>query len=203
MLIDVALALEKKLKGLSGALGKEVNVTTDEGYAEIIAEATRRKTSPKYPIVVMRSKDYEYDRARFQNDRVQYGSHEETINGKVIIFNDFDSPFLPYNLMYQIDLVAETRRDIDAMVIWVMQHIKERGYLDVPYKDYQDNDAIYCSIVKRGNIIRADDMDGNVTKLRRRIFEMSLTTLIPADEVKSEVRVEGVLPRAFPQDFDE
>lgn len=202
MLIDVALALEQKFKLLSDALGKEVTVTTDEGYAEIIAEAHRRKTGPKYPIVVMRSGDYEYDRSRFQNDRVLFGEHEELYNGVAVTYTDFDAPFLPYNLHYQIDIIAETRRDIDSMVLWVMRNVKERDYIDVSYKDYDGSDAIYCSIIKRGSIVRADDMDGNVTKLRRRTFELTATTLIPANEYKNEPQVVDIIPHAYPHDLE-
>lgn len=191
MLIDVALALEKKLKGLSEAVKGDVIVTTDEGYAEAIAEAERKKAKPKYPIVVMRSKDTVDDRSRFSNDRVNFRTHEETEDGIVKIYVDSDAPFIPYNLQYQIDLIAESRREIDAMVLWVMRHIKERDYIDVPYKGYNGEDAVYCSLVKRGGIIRADDKDGNVTKLRRRIFELELTTLIDAQDVKSEIMVGG------------
>lgn len=191
MLIDVALALEKKLKGLSEATKSNVTVMTDEGYAEAIAEAGRKNAKPKYPIVVMRSKDTADDRTRFSNDRVNFGTHEEIEDGIVKVYIDSDAPYLPYNLLYQIDLIAESRREIDAMVLWVMRHIKERDYIDVPYKGYNGEDAVYCSLVKRGSIIRADDKDGNVTTLRRRIFEVELTTLIDAQDVKSEIRVYG------------
>lgn len=189
MLIEVALALEEKLKGLSEAVQGDVTVMTDEGYAEAIAEAERKKTKPKYPIVVMRSKDSVTDRSRFQNDRVYFGEHTEIEDGVVRTYIDSDAPYIPENLQYQIDLVAESRREIDAMVLWVMRHIKERDYIDVPYKGYDGKDAVYCSLVKRGSIIRADDKDGNVTVLRRRIFELELTTLIDAQDEKSEPRV--------------
>lgn len=195
MLLSAVLALEARLKGMTSAVPK-VAVTTDEGYAEILAERDRNGTKVRYPLVVMRSRDYIMDRSRYTNDRVSMGIHEETIaDGTTAFFNDIDQPYLPYNLMYQIDLIAETRREIDAMVLWVMRNLKDRDCIDVTYKGFDGNDAVYQSLVKRGDILKADDKDGNVITLHRRIFELSMTTLLTADKPTKEILVAKVIPK--------
>lgn len=190
MLLETALALEKKLKGLT-VVSKDVTITTDEGYAEVVANATRNKAEVKYPVVVMRSKDVAFDRSRYSNDNVNVRYREVEEDGVLKIYNDFDEPYQPYNLMYQVDLIATSRRDIDTMVMWVMGNIKDRDCIDVVYKDYDDNDAVYQSLTKRGNIIRADDIENNIVRLHRRIFDLRLSTMIAVNALKSEIVLTG------------
>lgn len=197
MLLRTVLALESHLKGMNTVV-PNVKVVTDEGYAEIIALIDRDKSKRNvYPLIVMRSGNYVIDRSRYTNDNVSICIRKGEYNGETVYYNEFDEPYLPYNLEYRIDLISETRREIDSMVMWVMQNIKDRDCLDVSYKGYDGNDAIYQSLVKRGDIIKADDKDGNVITLHRRIFELKLTTLIEAGKLKSEILVKKVKPNTY------
>lgn len=170
----------------------KVVVLTDEKYRENIALQDKDKAKEiKYPIMVVHDENIDYDVTRFYNDDVQSEPYlGQNSHGDTVYFRDIHKPLLPYNLNYRIEIICKKRLELDAIMLWVIQNIPDRGSLDVPYKDENNKDCIYNSLLKRGNIIKADDRTSSVSY--RRIFELRLTTLIDGGIKDKVVLVEHV-----------
>ena len=170
----------------------KVEVLTSEKYRENIALQEKDKNAKiNYPIIVVHDNDIDYDVTRFYNDNIQ----SEPFLGKnykdeEVWYRNIHKPLMPYNLNYRVEIICKKRIHLDAIIIWVMQNIPDRGCLDVPYKDENNKDSIYNSLLKRGPIVKADE--GTSSVLYRRVFELRLTTLIDGGIKEKVVLAEHV-----------
>lgn len=170
----------------------KVEVLTSEKYRENIALQEKDKNAKiNYPIIVVHDNDIDYDVTRFYNDNIQ----SEPFLGKnykdeEVWYRNIHKPLMPYNLNYRVEIICKKRIHLDAILIWVMQNIPDRGCLDVPYKDENNKDSIYNSLLKRGPIVKADE--GTSSVLYRRVFELRLTTLIDGGIKEKVVLAEHV-----------
>lgn len=170
----------------------KVEVLTSEKYRENIALQEKDKNAKiNYPIIVVHDNDIDYDVTRFYNDNIQ----SEPFLGKnykdeEVWYRNIHKPLMPYNLNYRVEIICKKRIHLDAILMWVMQNIPDRGCLDVPYKDENNKDSIYNSLLKRGPIVKADE--GTSSVLYRRVFELRLTTLIDGGIKEKVVLAEHV-----------
>lgn len=194
MLIETVTSFMNLLQSINNdalvkrACKRDVEVLTSEKYRENVALQEKDKQERiKYPIVVLYDENIDYDVSRFYNDNVQGEPYKE-INHKdeEVWFRNIRYPLMPYNLNYRVEIVCKQRIQLDAILLWVMQNIPDRGCLDVPYKDENEKDCIYESLLKRGNIIKADE--GTSSVLYRRTFEVRLTTLLDG-AIKEKVAI--------------
>ena len=196
MLIETVTSLFKLLNSINEdsmvSRTCKVTVLTDEKYRENIALQEKDKTKEiKYPIIVVHDENIDYDVTRFYNDNIQSEPYlGQNAYGDTVYFRDIHKPLLPYNLNYRIEIICKKRLELDTIMLWVIQNIPDRGSLDVPYKDENNKGCIYNSLLKRGNILKADDRTSSVPY--RRIFELRLTTLIDGGIKNRVVLVEHV-----------
>lgn len=165
----------------------KVEVLTSEKYRENIALQEKDiKNKISYPIIIVYDENIDYDVSRFYNDNVEGKPFKANYKGEETWYRNIYMPYMPYNLNYRVEIICKQRIQLDAILLWVMQNLPDRGCLDVLYKDENGNDCIYQSLLKRGNIIKADD--GTSSVLYRRIFELKLTTLLSGD-IKEKVSI--------------
>lgn len=168
-----------------------ISVLMSEKYREVIAlQEKEQNTKLRYPIIVLHDNEIEYDRERYYNDMVEHEPYEAEYKGEIVIRTDEHEPYMPYNLNYRIEIVCKQRIHLDNILVWVMENIPERGCLDIPYIDEDNNDAIYNSLLKRGPIIKADE--GTSSVLYRRTSEIRLTTLLGGKLSKTYTKVEHI-----------
>lgn len=162
-----------------------------EAYRENVAAKEREGGKINYPIIVVYDGNIDYDTTRFYNDVTQSEMYpEKNANGVDVLYRDIKGPLMPYNLNYRIEIICEKRIQLDAILLWILKYVPDRGILDVQYKDENNNDAVYESILKRGNIIKADESTSST--LYRRIFELRLTTLLEGALISKVVVAERV-----------
>lgn len=184
MLIETTLALYNKLltinddKNISNIA--KVGVVTSTNYRELIAKADRENKQIPYPLIVI----YDGGNISFDPNRYSYDfvtKKYQTING--IPYSKVFKPMQPYNIPYRVEIVCRVRQQLDLIILWVLKHIHDRDYLEVSYNDDENNKQIYDALVKRGDIINADE--GTSSTLYRRTFELSITTLLDDEEFET------------------
>lgn len=191
MLIETATALYNHLNSINEdrkvirSCDGEVTVLMSEKYREIIALNEKDQSSKiKYPIIVIYDDAIQYDVARFYNNQREGQPFDAEYEGKTVKRVNFYEPNMPYNLNYRIEIITKQRIQLDSILLWVMQNVPDRGCLDVPYVDADDEKTyIYRSLLKRGPITKADEQTSSV--LYRRVFELRLTTLIDGQYLKT------------------
>lgn len=200
MLIETTTALYELIcsinndERISGVC--KVNVLMAERYRELIAARDKDpKQEINYPIIVLHDNEMQYDRKRYVNEMVELPPKAVEVDGREILKSRVNRPYMPYNLSYRIEIVCKKRIQLDAILIWVMENIPDRGSLNVSYKDESGKDAIYESILKRGPIIKADE--GTSSTLYRRTSEIVLTTLMNGAKHEESTIVEGFVAEYY------
>lgn len=195
--IDVTDALYQKLCSINKdervfrTCEKGVTVLMSEKYREIIALQEKDKnTKIQYPIIVIYDGNIDYDRNRFYNNIIQGTPYTAEYKGRTVYRRKIKEAYMPYNLNYRIEIICKQRIMLDPILLWVMEEIPARGCLDIPYKDEDNNDAIYESLITRGNIIKADE--GTSSVLYRRTFELIMTTLFDGKTLKEVTLAEDL-----------
>lgn len=171
----------------------KVTVLTSEKYRENIALQEKDKNKKiNYPIIVVHDQNIDYDTTRFYNDNIQFEPYADVnYKGENILRRDVHYPLMPYNLNYRIEIICKQRIQLDAILVWVMRNIPDRGCIDVPYKDVNEKDCIYNALTKRGPIVKADE--GTSSVLYRRVFELRITTLLDGGLKQSYVLAEDMV----------
>ena len=187
-IIDTTTALYNKLNEINNdsrvlSVCDKVTVLMAEKYREIIALQEKDKSQKiKYPIIVLYDNEIEYDRNRFYNNQIQGEPYKAEYKGETVYRRKIKEAYMPYNLNYRIDIICKQRIVLDSILIWTMERIPARGCLNILYKDENNKDAIYESLITRGNITKADE--GTSSVLYRRIFELKMTTLLDGSDIR-------------------